>query len=154
MQQEKQGKQQEKSRRQQKLLSLIRTKEMRTQTELVRELRRAGLDVNQSSVSRDLVELGIIKNRGVYAVPVSADPSHTQRLLGLRAAGESLIVLKCESGFASALTVDIDKAGIPEVIGTIAGDDTIFVAVNGRKNQETALRALNNLFERKAEEET
>jgi transcriptional regulator of arginine metabolism len=145
---------QDKSRRQQKILSLIRVKEIRTQTELVRELERAGLEVNQSSVSRDLVELGIVKNRGVYVVPGSADPTQTQRLRGLRVAGDSLIVLKCDSGFASALTVEIDKAHIPEIIGTIAGDDTIFVAVNGRKNQDTCVRALNNLFERKAEEES
>jgi arginine repressor len=92
------------------------------------------------------VELGIVKNRGVYVVPGSADPTQTQRLRGLRVAGDSLIVLKCDSGFASALTVEIDKAHIPEIIGTIA--------VNGRKNQDTCVRALNNLFERKAEEES
>ena len=118
------------------------------------ELQKAGFDVNQSSVSRDLVELGLVKSQGIYVVPTSADPSHTLRLRGLRAAGDSLIVLKCDSGFASALTVDIDRAQLPEVIGTIAGDDTIFVAVNGRKHQETAIRALNNLFERKAGEDT
>ena len=139
---------QEKGRRQQKILGLIRTQEIATQTRLVKELRKAGFDATQSSVSRDLVDLGIAKMQGAYVVPGTADPTQTQRLRSIRRAGDSLVVLKTDSGFASAITVAIDKAHIPEIIGTIAGDDTIFIAVNGRKAQDVTITALNQLFER------
>ena len=144
---------QEKGRRQQKLLSLIRTQEIGTQTKLVSELKRAGFDATQSSVSRDLEELGIVKQYGAYVVPSTLVTGTVERLKSLKLAGESLIVARTESGFASALTVEIDRAQIPEIIGTIAGDDTIFIAIRNKKHQDLVLKSLNRLFESKANEE-
>ena len=144
---------QEKGRRQQKILSLIRTQEIGTQTRLVSELKRAGFEATQSSVSRDLEELGIVKQYGHYVLPTGVDTATVSRLKSLKLAGECLIVAKTESGFASALTVEIDRAQIPEIIGTIAGDDTIFVAVRNKKHQDNVVKALNRLFEKPAETE-
>jgi transcriptional regulator of arginine metabolism len=61
-------------------------------------------------------------------------------------AGANLIVGRCSSGLASAITVRIDRIGIPEIVGTIAGDDTIFVAVRDFTAQQTVMERLNSLF--------
>jgi transcriptional regulator of arginine metabolism len=63
------------------------------------------------------------------------------------AVGENLIVIKCSSCLASAAAVRIDAAGIPQIVGTIAGDDTIFVAVNDAKEQSQAIKELKNILE-------
>ena len=62
-------------------------------------------------------------------------------------AGENLIVIKCGSGLASAAAVHIDAAAIPDIVGTIAGDDTIFVAVKGLEEQARVTRSLRNILE-------
>lgn len=138
----------EKERRQKKILDLITVKRVGTQSELTVFLERAGFAVTQSSVSRDLEELGIIKRRGAYAVPQrNGNGTHAGRgLLSLQAAGEALIVAKCEPGLASFVAVEIDHAMIAEVVGTLAGEDTVFIAVAERKAQRTALKKIWQLF--------
>ena len=69
-------------------------------------------------------------------------------LLSLNTAGENMIVAKCESGLASAVAVRIDAAGISEIVGTIAGDDTIFVAVKDKDNQKTVIKKIWEVFEK------
>jgi transcriptional regulator of arginine metabolism len=63
-------------------------------------------------------------------------------------AGENIIVAKTEAGLASACAVRIDAAGIEEIVGTIAGDDTIFIAVRGQKEQKTVLKKVWEIFEK------
>ncbi|HEV2763957.1 MAG TPA: hypothetical protein VGV38_13325 [Pyrinomonadaceae bacterium] len=139
----------EKEKRQEKLLSLIRARRIGTQQELAAQLERAGVTATQSSVSRDLEELGIVKHHGRYVLPQAASRSAAARgLLSVEAAGECLVVAKCESGLASAVAVEIDHAGIPEVVGTIAGDDTVFIAVRERKAQRAAVKRILELFEK------
>lgn len=136
----------QKENRQKKILSLIRAKRIGRQEELAAQLERAGVFATQSSVSRDLIELGIVKQHGFYTLPQSPQGAAAQGLLSLEMAGDVLIVARCEPGLASALAVEIDRAALPEVVGTIAGDDTIFIAVTERKAQRAALKKIWELF--------
>jgi transcriptional regulator of arginine metabolism len=68
-------------------------------------------------------------------------------LLDLLTAGDALVVAKCEMGLASAVAVEIDRRVIPEIVGTIAGEDTIFIAVEDRKAQRTVIRKIWEIFE-------
>jgi len=136
----------DKRQRQRKILSLIQSRRISTQQELVDLLERAGFAVTQSSVSRDLEELGIVKHRGRYTLPSSADGAATRGLVDLDVAGDHLIVAKCEPGLASAVAVEIDRALIPEIIGTLAGEDTVFIAVANRRAQRAAIKKIWELF--------
>ena len=135
-----------KEARQRRLLSLIRAKRIGTQEELTEHLERAGVAATQSSVSRDLLELGIVKQHGYYTVPHAANGAAARGLLSLDPAGDALIVAKCEPGLASALAVEIDRAVVPEIIGTLAGEDTIFIAVSEHKAQRAAMKKIWELF--------
>jgi transcriptional regulator of arginine metabolism len=136
-----------KETRQKKILGLIRARRIGTQEELTDHLERAGLMATQSSVSRDLEELGIIKQRGYYTLPHASNGTATARgLLSLEVAGDALVVAKCEPGLASAVAVEIDGAHLEEIVGTLAGEDTIFIAVNERKAQRAAIKKIWELF--------
>jgi transcriptional regulator of arginine metabolism len=138
----------DKERRHHEILTLIRAQPIGTQGELAGRLERAGFSVTQSSVSRDLVELGIVKRRGRYVAPGgAADGAVVRRgLLTLLPAGDALVVAKCEPGLASAVAVEIDRAAISEIVGTLSGEDTVFVAVAGRKAQRAAVKKILGLF--------
>ncbi|MDT4953362.1 MAG: transcriptional regulator of arginine metabolism [Acidobacteriota bacterium] len=136
-----------KETRQQKILGLIRAKRIGTQDELTAHLERAGVVATQSSVSRDLVELGVVKHHGHYTMPRSSNGASARGLLSLDTAGDVLIVAKCEPGMASAVAVEIDRAAsIREIVGTLAGEDTIFIAVTERKAQRAAIKKIWELF--------
>jgi transcriptional regulator of arginine metabolism len=135
-----------KETRQQKILSLIRARRIATQEELTALLERAGMTATQSSVSRDLLELGIIKHHGYYSLPRAENGAAARGLLSLETAGDVLIVARCEPGLASAVAVEIDRAALAEVAGTIAGEDTIFIAVREHKAQRTAVKKIWEIF--------
>ena len=134
-----------KSSRQQKILSLIQAKPIGTQHELRSLLERTGVAATQSSVSRDLEELGVVKHHGHYTVP-RFQSAPVRGLLSLERAGDNLIVARTEPGLASAAAVTIDGAAIAEIVGTIAGEDTIFIAVPDAKAQRTAMKRIWELF--------
>ncbi|MBA2503998.1 MAG: arginine repressor [Pyrinomonadaceae bacterium] len=140
----------EKNKRQQRILSVIRAKPIATQGELATHLERAGFSVTQSSVSRDIDELGIVKRQGRYVVPERARGAATRGLLSLEAAGDAMVVAKCEPGLASAVAVEIDRANLEEIVGTLAGEDTVFIAAQDRKAQRVALRKIWGLFDTKS----
>lgn len=137
----------QKNERQNIILDLINSGQIGTQDELTELLESKGFSVNQSSVSRDLVELGVVKVHGFYAVPQKSNYANFG-LLSMEIAGENLVVAKTESGFAAAVCVRIDNAKIPEIVGTIAGEDTIFIAVRGSKEQRVVLKKVWELFEK------
>jgi transcriptional regulator of arginine metabolism len=125
--------------RQQAILALIRERPISTQTELAQALREAGHEVVQTTVSRDITDLGLVKVRAqngrlVYALPGGPD---RDRLRSLAAAFDRwaltcetnglLVVVTTPSGFANALAQAIDDSGHPCILGTIAGDNTILV---------------------------
>ncbi len=122
--------------RQGAILRLVREQELATQAELAAALHAAGHDVVQTTVSRDIRELGLVKVRGasgrlVYAAPEDARPrdlAPSFRRMALSVESSANVVLvTTPSGFASALAEEIDRAGHPKVLGTIAGDNTIMI---------------------------
>ena len=126
--------------RQNALLRLVRERALSTQAEVAEALRDAGFDVVQTTVSRDVADLGLVKVRApsgrlVYAEPGTSDRDRMRALgAALRRyaisaeAAEPLVVLVTPAGFASALAQALDEAGHPGIAGTIAGDNTVFVA--------------------------
>lgn len=135
----------QKNLRQKKLLSLIKAKAFGTQAELRDSLERAGVPATQSSLSRDLEELGIVKHRGHYTVPKS-NGAAVRGLLSLDLSGDNLVIARTEPGLASAVAVEIDGAAITEIVGTLAGEDTIFIAVRDQKSQREAMKQIWELF--------
>ena len=134
-----------KRERQQQILSLIRAKPIGTQEDLRTLLERSGVPATQSSVSRDLEELGVVKHHGHYTLP-RTNGAPTRGLLSLDQAGDTLIVARTVPGLASAVAVEIDAAAIVEIVGTIAGEDTIFIAVRDAKSQRVAIKEIWDLF--------
>jgi len=135
-----------KIKRQQKIKELIQRNRIATQDELSELLTKSGFAATQSSISRDLVELGVSKISGIYALAKNAKP--IQGLISMENAGANLIVAKCEAGLASAVAVRIDREGIREIVGTVAGDDTILIAVKDAKGQQAARNKIRKIFER------
>jgi transcriptional regulator of arginine metabolism len=135
-----------KRERQQKILDLIRAKPVGTQEDLRTLLERAGVPATQSSVSRDLEELGVVKQHGHYTLP-RTNGAAARGLLSLDHVGDSLIIARTVPGHASPVAVEIDAAAMREVVGTIAGEDTIFIAVRDAKAQRTALKQIWQMFE-------
>ena len=126
---------------------------VKKQADLVRLLRKAGHEATQSSISRDLRDLGVLKASGRYVLPpdevtrANGDfGSLTQFVRELRAAGPSLTVLRTTIGAAQSVAVAIDKAQWPEVAGTISGDDTIFIATATPRDQQELISRLRALF--------
>lgn len=136
----------QKTLRQKKLLSLIKAKPFATQAELRDSLERAGVPTTQSSLSRDMEELGVVKHRGHYTMP-KANGAAARGLLSLDLAGDNLVIARTEAGHASAVAVEIDGAALDEIVGTLAGEDTIFVAVRDQKAQRVAMKRIWELFQ-------
>ena len=137
-----------KRERQQKILSVIRAKPIGTQEDLRSMLERTGVSATQSSVSRDLEELGVVKHHGHYTLP-RTNGTAVRGLLSLDHAGDSLVIARTVPGLASAVAVEIDAAAIPDIVGTIAGEDTIFIAVRDAKSQRSVVKEVWALFETK-----
>ena len=134
-----------KRERQKRILNLIRAKRIGTQEELRAHLEQTGVPATQSSVSRDLEELGVVKHHGFYAMP-HANGDAARGLISLDVAGDVLVVARCLPGRASSVAVEIDDAAISEIVGTLAGEDTIFIAVHDQKSQRAAMKKIWQLF--------
>jgi transcriptional regulator of arginine metabolism len=136
------------------LAKIIREQRVGRQTELVDLLRKLGHIATQSSVSRDLRELGVAKMGDRYVLPETAlqpknDFSALKQFVSARlTAGTNLTVLKTAVGSAQSVAVAIDTAQWPEVVGTISGDDTIFIATAGAAAQRKLSDRLFALFGR------
>ncbi len=119
--------------RQGQILKVIRGKRILTQEDLARELKESfGLEATQVTLSRDIRELGLLKTPDGYRqVTTSATGPDLATIAGellqdVRTA-QNLIVLRTSPGNANALAVALDKENWPEIVGTIAGDDTILI---------------------------
>jgi transcriptional regulator of arginine metabolism len=135
-----------------KILELISTRAVRTQEELAEALAAQGWDVTQSSVSRDISALRLIKVDGAYRKPPPraprTDPDElriAEGVLTIDAAGDALVVLHTSPGEANRVAVALDRLAWPEIVGTIAGDDTIFLAVKDSRAQRSVLREVRRL---------
>jgi transcriptional regulator of arginine metabolism len=127
--------------RQGAILRLVEQRHIATQAELAEALRAEGIDAVQATVSRDVTRLGLVKVRNgdgrlVYALPGAADLRRLEQLAaalrnwaGTMVPTGNLLVIHTPRGFAAALADAIDDAMLPDVAGTVAGDNTILVAV-------------------------
>jgi transcriptional regulator of arginine metabolism len=122
-----------KTYRQGQILKLIRSKNIYTQDEMAAELKAAGIAATQMTLSRDIRELGLVKAPGGYR-EMSEPEGGLEHLAALAKEflhevrrAENLVVLKTAPGHASPVAVALDKEAWPEVVGTIAGDDTVLV---------------------------
>ncbi|MFO1509722.1 MAG: hypothetical protein U1F31_08090 [Steroidobacteraceae bacterium] len=132
---------------------LLRSGGVRKQADLVRLLKAEGHAVTQSSVSRDLREIGVLKAADGYVLPGDEAARATgdfgalaQFVSDLRVAGPSLTVVKTNIGAAQSVALAIDRAGWPDVVGTLSGDDTIFIATSSGRDQAALVRRLRSLF--------
>lgn len=135
-----------------KILELISTRAVRTQEELADALTAQGWEVTQSSVSRDIAALRLVKVDGAYRRPPPRGPRHDpdeqrvgEGVLTMETAGDALVVLHTPPGEANHVAVALDRLAWPEVLGSIAGDDTIFLAVKDSKAQRHVLREVRRL---------
>ena len=139
--------------RQLKILELISTHAIGTQEELADALAREGWDVTQSSVSRDIAALHLIKVNGVYQrAAAAARPRHdpdeqriAEGVLTIETAGDALLVLHTPPGEANRVGAALDRLAWPEVLGNISGDDTIFVALRNAAGQRKVLTTIRRL---------
>lgn len=133
------------------LRDIVSRRSIRTQRELVAALKAQGIPATQATLSRDITELGLTKvERGgafAYALPAGSGVEQTaeSRLATLLAdaptevaVAGSILVLKTLPGSAHAIAASLDRLHLAEVVGTVAGDDTLFVAVR----DEASLRSL------------
>ena len=135
------------------ILRHLRAGAVRRQSDLVGLLKKDGFEVTQSSVSRDMRELGVLKAQGRY-LPPDADVSPAQSnfaaiarfVRDIRTAGPSLTVIRTLTGAAGSVAVAIDRANWPEIVGSIQGDDTIFIATEDGGAQQALLDRLRQSF--------
>jgi transcriptional regulator of arginine metabolism len=139
------------------LRMLLRRRRTRTQDELVAALRERGFDITQSSLSRDLMFLGARKVDGTYRLGTEADEQEDAGqdyptlaelqpfVRALRPAGPNILVVSTRPGLAQTVALALDSMSMPEVTGTVAGDDTVFVATPSRRAQRSLERRFGRL---------
>ena len=143
-----------KARRQSIILDVVQREAVRSQEQLRQRVRAAGFDVTQATLSRDIRELGLVKGgpEGAYRAPGEMAPGGKLAESALqRAVAEYLvrvdrvqqmIVLRTGVGQAQPLAIAVDRARLPEVVGTIAGDDTILIIAPDVKRARALVKML------------
>ena len=131
--------------RQDAIRDIVRNKDVRTQRVLVDELRAMGFDCTQATVSRDIADMGLRKlPEGIY---VLAEDLHLQRMVSELVTGvlrtDNLVMIKAQPGTASGIAAAVDAAELPDVLGALAGNDTILVIAQTAEDGER-LEALSN----------
>lgn len=143
-----------KTARQRKILEIIEKNDIGTQEELVALLVKEGLEITQATISRDIRELGITKvsvdgKTQRYVTVKSAESGMNNRLLGVLRTGfvsmdmaGSILVIKTSAGMAMAVAASIDALRLNQIVGSIAGDDTIFCALRSAEDGEEVMARL------------
>ncbi len=124
--------------RQDAIRDIVRNKDVRTQRMLVDELKACGFDCTQATVSRDIADMGLRKlPEGVY---VLAEDLHLQRMVSELVTGvqrtDNLVLVKAQPGTASGIAAAVDAAELPDVLGSLAGNDTILVIAQTAEDGE------------------
>ena len=147
-----------KKKRLDKILEIIKNNEIETQAELAAMLRNSGFNVTQATVSRDIRELGLIKtpaSKGGQKYEAGTHVNEEQRRF-IRVMGESvqsvdtaqnILVIKTGSGMAMAVALALDNLRLPEVVGTIAGDDMIMAAVRTSEEARILMEKMRSMLE-------
>ena len=143
--------------RQEEIRRLLRERRISTQQELAEQLAAQGIEATQATLSRDLAELGVLRVSRPKGAVYELEPVHataTPQLTELgdtilsMAENEMLVVLRTRPGLASAVALGIDNARLPECIGTLAGDDTIFATPARGVPTRRLAQKIRNLFGR------
>lgn len=147
--------------RQLKIMDIISKHDIDTQEELVAQLRSEGFNITQATISRDIKDMGIIKTLASdgrhykYTVQRSKDANASDKYLNMFKntvisihSSENLVVLKTEVGSAGPAAELIDKLNYEEVLGVIAGDNTIFVAIDSVANTKVVYERLEALLDK------
>jgi transcriptional regulator of arginine metabolism len=142
-------------KRRKAILAILRSRRVVRQAELVKLLKDKGIRVTQSSVSRDLQQMGITKLDSGYQEIEQPDPETdrdaamvAELVLDIRTAGANLTVVKTVEGAAQRVALYLDRSGWLEIVGTVSGDDTIFVATRGDSDQRRLLAKMRPLVDR------
>ncbi len=133
-----------------RILEILRKNKVSSQDELSMLLSREGVRVTQPTLSRDIREIGLVKVRGVYQIPdehMAAPPAEIikrslQQLVTSSAASGNIVMVKTSPGFGHSLGVVLDSAQWPEVLGTVAGDDTVFILLRNTRFGRKVLRRI------------
>lgn len=133
--------------RQDAIRDIVRNKDVRTQRVLVDELRAMGFDCTQATVSRDIADMGLRKlPEGIY---VLAEDLHLQRMVSELVTGvlrtDNLVMIKAQPGTASGIAAAFDAAELPDVLGSLAGNDTILVIAQTAEDGERLEALINKL---------
>lgn len=133
--------------RQDAIRDIVRNKDVRTQRVLVDELRAMGFDCTQATVSRDIADMGLRKlPEGTY---VLAEDLHLQRMVSELVTGvlrtDNLVMIKAQPGTASGIAAAVDAAELPDVLGSLAGNDTILVIAQTAEDGERLEALINKL---------
>lgn len=133
--------------RQDAIRDIVRNKDVRTQRVLVDELRAMGFDCTQATVSRDIADMGLHKlPEGIY---VLAEDLHLQRMVSELVTGvlrtDNLVMIKAQPGTASGIAAAVDAAELPDVLGSLAGNDTILVIAQTAEDGERLEALINKL---------
>lgn len=121
------------------------------QQELLERLRDAGVATTQATLSRDLADLGVVKGPDGWRMPDQGSLAPTELAPAVRAyllsveVGGTLVVLRTRTGHATPLAVELDKTRLEGALGTIAGDDTIFLAARSPANARALARRLQQM---------
>ncbi|QUC02214.1 arginine repressor [Atopobium sp. oral taxon 416] len=120
------------SERQRAIRQLVRTQQIHTQNEIVRNLGELGFDCTQTTISRDIADMGLLKSdRDFYQLPEDKKLSQlVSNMVKTVECAKNIIVVHTYPGSAPAVAGAIDAAALDHVLGTIAGDDTIFILAN------------------------
>ena len=133
--------------RQDAIRDIVRNKDVRTQRVLVDELRAMGFDCTQATVSRDIADMGLRKlPEGIY---VLAEDLHLQRMVSELVTGvlrtDNLVMIKAQPGTAFGIAAAVDAAELPDVLGSLAGNDTILVIAQTAEDGERLEALINKL---------
>lgn len=133
--------------RQDAIRDIVRNKDVRTQRVLVDELRAMGFDCSQATVSRDIADMGLRKlPEGIY---VLAEDLHLQRMVSELVTGvlrtDNLVMIKAQPGTASGIAAAVDAAELPDVLGSLAGNDAILVIAQTAEDGERLEALINKL---------
>ena len=150
-----------KESRHQKILDIIQNEEVYTQEGILERLRAAGFEVTQATVSRDIKKLNLIKvltPNGKYRYTCHTDPStqtdsvkfHSVFAEAVKsvACAMNIVVIKCHVGFANAACAALDTMNLDGIVGTIAGDDTIFALMRSQSQAEYVVKTIQELLNR------
>lgn len=144
--------------RQNKILDIINNYEVETQDKLVSLLKKGGFKVTQATISRDIKELHLIKTlsstgKYIYTVGKNMDQPISDRFVKIFketiqtvAASGNIIIVKTLSGCANAAAEAIDSLNYPNVIGSIAGDNTIMLVINDPANVPSLVNKFNEMI--------